>query len=85
MQRYFFNVHNGTGLTEDPEGMELPDLEAARQQALTGIRSLLGEELESGLIDLNGRLDICDRAGSVLRSVPFSEAVKLRAPDKGEE
>ncbi|MBC9033825.1 hypothetical protein IAG41_15625 [Sphingomonas sp. JC676] len=78
MQRYFFNVYNGTGLTEDLEGLELPDLEAARVQALSGIRSIIGEELASGLVDLNGRLEICDEAGSVLLSVPFSDAVELR-------
>ena len=85
MRRYFFNVHNGTGLTEDQEGLELLNLEAAREQALLGIRSLVGEELETGTIDLNGRLDICDDQGSVLLSVPFKEAVKVRAPDKDKE
>lgn len=85
MRRYFFNVHNGNGLTEDHEGLALPNLEAAREQALLGIRSLVGEELETGTIDLSGRLDICDNSGSVLLSVRFDEAVKLRAPDKEEE
>jgi hypothetical protein len=82
MQRYFFNVHNGTGLTEDIEGRELPDLEAARQQALVGIRSLVGEELETGLVDLNGRLDIIDAKGSLLLSVAFGEAVEFKKPAK---
>lgn len=84
MQRYFFNVYNGTGLTEDLEGLELPGLEAARTQALIGIRSIVGEEVGSGLVDLNGRLDICDGGGSVLLSVPFSDAVEFRTPDKEE-
>lgn len=85
MRRYFFHVHNGTGLTQDQEGVELASLEAARQLALIGIRSLVGEELESGLVDLNGRLDICDHAGSVLLSLPFNDAVELRVPHKEEE
>jgi hypothetical protein len=65
--------------------LEFPDLEAARAQALSGIRSILGEELASGLIDLNGRLEICDQAGSVLLSLLFSDAVELRTPDKDGE
>lgn len=85
MQRYFFNVYNGTGLTEDLEGVELRDLEAAREQALAGIRSILGEELGSGLVDLTGRLEICDGSGSLLLSVPFSDAIKLRTSDKDAE
>ena len=84
MTHYFFHVYNGTGLTQDQEGLELADLAAARQVALTGIRSLLGEDLESGLVDLNGRLDICGREGTVLLSVPFSEAIELRIPDGDE-
>ncbi|WHU04359.1 MULTISPECIES: DUF6894 family protein [unclassified Sphingomonas] len=84
MRRYFFHVYNGTGLTKDREGQELTDLAAARKVALAGIRSLLGEELESGLVDLNGRLDICDREGTVLLSVPFREAIELRIPDGDE-
>jgi hypothetical protein len=85
MQRYFFNVYNGTGLTEDLEGLELSDLAAAREQALTGIRSILGEELGSGLVDLTGRLEICDGSGSLLLSIPFSDAIEVRKPDRDAE
>lgn len=78
MQRYFFNIHNGTGLTEDLEGLELEGPEAAREQALSGIRSLVREEVEKGLVDLDGHLDVVDAAGTLIFSVSFREAVTFR-------
>lgn len=85
MQRYFFNVYNGSGLTKDLEGLELRDLQTAREQALTGIRSILGEELGSGLVDLTGRLEICDGSGSLLLSISFSDAIEIRTPGRDAE
>lgn len=83
MKRYFFHIFNGTGPTRDEEGQELPSLEAARAEAVAGIRSLVADELEHGTIDLAGRIDICDRDGSVLASIPFTDVVHIRMP--GEE
>ncbi|MDG2535228.1 hypothetical protein P6144_16325 [Sphingomonas sp. HITSZ_GF] len=76
--RYFFHIQNGNGCTRDEEGQEFADLDAARQSALTGIRSVLGEELMRGVVDLSGRLDICDGTDRVLLSVPFGEAVQVQ-------
>lgn len=73
--RYFFHMQNGNGLTRDEEGQEFADLDAARQSGLAGIRSVLGEELMRGVVDLSGRLDICDADDRVLLSIPFAEAV----------
>lgn len=76
--RYFFHILNGNGCTRDEEGQELSDLDAARQSALAGIRSVLGEELMRGVVDLSGRLDICDADDRVLLSIPFAEAVQVQ-------
>jgi hypothetical protein len=76
--RYFFHIQNGNGCTRDEEGQEFVDLDAARQSALTGIRSVLGEELMRGIVDLSGRLDICDADDRVLLSIPFTEAVLVQ-------
>lgn len=76
--RYFFHVLNGNGFTRDEEGQEFPDLDAARRCGLVGIRSVLGEELMRGIVDLTGRLDICDENDGVLLSIPFAEAVHVQ-------
>ncbi|MFD2500942.1 DUF6894 family protein [Rhizorhabdus histidinilytica] len=48
MPHFYFHVSNGTGETRDEEGVDLPDVAAAHAQALSGIRSILREELGRG-------------------------------------
>ena len=78
MPRYFFNLHNGIGPILDEEGQLLPDIEAARDTALTGIRSILADELARGDLDLKGRIDIVDDRQDILLSVSFEEAVAIK-------
>ena len=40
MPRYFLHVNNSIGFVEDEEGVELPDLDAAREKAAAGVRSM---------------------------------------------
>jgi hypothetical protein len=77
MPRYYFHIHNGTGLTRDEEGQELSGPDEAHDAALSGIRSLLADELEGGEIDLDGRIEITDGAGDAMRTVAFGEAVSV--------
>jgi hypothetical protein len=77
MPRYFFHIHNGTGLTEDQEGRELPDIAAAREEAVSGIRSIVSEEALRGQLDLDGRIEVCDAAGSTLLVQRFAEAFEI--------
>jgi hypothetical protein len=78
MARYYLHINNGGGYSEDTEGQELADLDAARTAAIEGARSLLSEEARQGQIDLSGRIEIADGDGNILLIVPFSDAVELR-------
>jgi hypothetical protein len=78
MERYFLHIDNGGGYSEDPEGQELENLDAARTAAIEGVRSLLSEEARQGQLDLSGRIEIADADGNILMIVPFSDAVELR-------
>ena len=78
MARYFLHINNGGGYSEDTEGQELDDLDAARAAAIEGVRSLLSEEARHGQLDLSGRIEIADQDGNILLVVPFTEAVELR-------
>ena len=77
MPRYRLHVSNSFGLAEDKEGQALPDLDAARDEAVRGIRSLLADELKSGKVDLRGRVDVVDDADRLLITVPFDEAFAI--------
>ena len=66
MPRFFFHVRDGDSYSPDIEGQELPGLEAARSEALSANREIIGEKLLHGG-SLNGRqIQIADESGTVL-------------------
>ena len=66
----------------DPDGQELPDLDAARQQAVEGVQSILSDEVTQGLLDLTGYVEIADADQKVLAVVRFIDAISLRLPNR---
>jgi hypothetical protein len=78
MPRFHLNLHNGLGLTPDEEGLDLPDEEAARAEAIRSIRSLVSEEVKEGCIDLNGRIEIIGEDGQCVDTIRFVDAVELQ-------
>jgi uncharacterized protein YfcZ (UPF0381/DUF406 family) len=68
MPRYYFNIRDGYVVDEDDEGVELPDFEAARAEALATVEELRDELADAGNIEL----EITDETGRRLLTVPFS-------------
>lgn len=77
MPQFFLHLHNGMGLVRDEEGSELPDLQAAREKAISGIRSILSDEVRTGRLSLAGRVEIVDAEGRSLAVIAFAEAIEL--------
>ena len=72
MPRYFFNVMDGVK-TQDFDGMELPDLEAARGEAQKDIDDIKHSHFNALGNDWSGwSIEVCDREGLLLLVVPFS-------------
>jgi hypothetical protein len=80
MTRYYFNLHNSIGLVEDEEGRECADLETARAEAIRGVRSIIAEDVMKGLIDLCGKIELVNAAGTVVLTIAFAETVRLSLP-----
>ena len=60
MVRYYFHVRKRGQLTRDEEGIDLPDISAAKQEALQGARELLAEAIKTEhphIVRLDG---VCD-------------------------
>lgn len=76
MPRFYFNLRDDL-VIDDEEGMELPDLPAARQYALFNARSIAAENVQKGHLNLSHRIEIADESGHVLDVVEFSDAVKV--------
>jgi hypothetical protein len=77
MARFYLNLCNGTGFVEDEEGVELPDLEAARAKAVEGLRDIVAGEIRQGELNMGAFISIEDEARRAVGQVSFSEAVRV--------
>jgi len=77
MTRYCLHVHCDNYVAEDEEGLDLPSVEAAKGEAVKGIRSILCDELMRGMLDLKGHIEVADETGSVVETIKFEEAVQI--------
>ena len=82
LPRYFFDLHNDIDAL-DPDGKELPDLEAAKIEALKDARELIGASVErDGTIDLRHHINLRGENGDVLHTVWFEDALIVRRGDE---
>jgi hypothetical protein len=73
--RYFFHVREGDALSRDTEGQELADVAAARREAISSAREILGDKLLHGG-SLNGRvIEIADQKGEVIDTVTSNDVL----------
>jgi len=80
MPRFYLDIQNTQMSAKDDNGADYADVEQARQAAILGIREILQEEMEDGLIDLNGEVRILDEEQKVVATVAYSQAVTIRPP-----
>lgn len=81
MALFHLHVFQPDVVAQDEEGVELPNLDAARQEAVRGARSIMCEELGTGSLSLDCHIDIEDSSGQVLATVLFREAIALTGLD----
>lgn len=76
MPRYYRHIRQGDYLIQDPEGIELSGLDAARAEVIDGIRDLVAEAIRRGRDDwVKDAIVITDAAGQELMTIPFIEAL----------
>lgn len=78
MPRFFFHVRDDGGLRRDAEGTELPDVEAARKEAVARACEIWSKRPPDSSHN-NDTFEITTEAGEVVRRVAFSEAFAERA------
>jgi hypothetical protein len=76
MTQYFFNVRSSDGtVSRDREGQDLPSLEAARAEAVSSNREMLGERLLHGGSLGPREIEIADESGKVLATVTAEDVL----------
>ena len=76
---YYFNLHNSVGLIRDEEGVDLPDLDSAREEAIRNARALIADDVLKGRLDLKAKLDILAEDGTRLFALRFADAIEVSA------
>ena len=82
MPRFFFHLHDVSGLVPDEEGREFGSIDSARAHALQGIRSIISDDAKSGTIDVTLTLEVADESGVSLFTLGFDEAIQMRAGEQ---
>ena len=77
MPRFYFHVYDDV-IAQDEEGMELPNLAAARLNAIRGARDLIAEQVRHGHFVLSHWIDVVDENGEKVLTLPFRDAVDIR-------
>ncbi len=78
MPRYFFHVKDGNGRSEDRDGVELSDVDAARKEAVKRACRAWSERPPDAA-DNGDTFEVADESGRIVLVVPFSEAFAERA------
>jgi hypothetical protein len=76
MSKYFFNVRQGNVLFEDRHGADFPDIAAAWNWAIQDVRTLVAQNVLDGQPEEQW-LEIGDRTGAIVASVPFTRVLRL--------
>ena len=80
MPEYFFHIRKRKGLVPDPEGLILPDLNAAREEACNGIRQMVAAKVAAGEeADVIG-IEICDDQHNDLATITLAAAISATFP-----
>jgi hypothetical protein len=65
-------------VAHDEEGKELPNVAAARLNALVGARSLISEQVKHGYLVRSHWIDVVDEQGEAVLTVTFRDAVEIK-------
>jgi hypothetical protein len=84
MPVFHLHIVTPSELIHDVEGFTLPDLDAARREAIRGARALLSAEVLDGELDLRQRIRIHDDAGRHLSTVRFEDVVRVTSAAGGQ-
>jgi hypothetical protein len=76
MPRFYFHLCNDI-IAEDEEGVELRDVEAAREHAIEEARVMVCESIKKGHLNLEHRIAVTDEAGAEVLDVSFRDAFTI--------
>ena len=80
MPRFFFDIHDGETFTPDREGLDLDDLEAAKEEAKKTLPEIVKDEMPNG-DRRDFTVDVKNAAGQIVWRITLSLVVE--SPSQG--
>lgn len=77
MARFFFHLHECGNITPDEDGVDRPDLESVRQDALKAVREVMCAEVREGRLCLSCHIEVLDADGTRVLMLPFKDAIEI--------
>lgn len=77
---YRFNLIEGSNIVSDGEGIDLPNIVAARAYAIAAARSIIADDVLCGTLALSHSIEIATENGCRLMIVPFADAIAISRP-----
>ena len=77
MPRFYFLFDDGSCRTPDPDGIILPDAEAAWYQGVRNALDMIHTQFGNGALAPGQRFEIEDEEGQPVWALPFEEVVGL--------
>jgi hypothetical protein len=80
MPKYYLHIRDCERLIKDHEGVELPDIVSAKEEAEQAAREILADKVRTGaVVDGDGqKFEIYDAWGNHMISVPFRSVLRLK-------
>jgi hypothetical protein len=78
--RFYFHLFNDV-TSLDEEGVELPNVQTAIQQAGANARHMAAQSVIEGHLTLNHRIEVMDEAHKNVCTVRFRDVVEVRNSD----
>jgi len=75
MPQYFFNYRNEYRLVEDPEGRDYPDLVTAQAAAITSLREMEYDVVQTDQLAGYGQFELTDAVGQRLATITMRDVL----------
>ena len=81
MPTFFFHICDGAGFCEDEDGRDLPDLAAAKKEAIRGLRDLVAGDVQAGQLNLTSFVEIEDENHNLLATLFLEDVLRISKED----
>ena len=79
MPRFYFHFRDGEEFVEDPAGLELADIAAARLKAIATLRRIVADDVLAGVLNTGAAIEIEDARSCPMGRISVAEILTIRS------